>query len=123
MPMSLHFRPARAEDVDAAIPLIYSSGPAAFDYVFAGTPKGSAQDFLRKAFVSGAGQFGYRQHWLGEQDGQVVAAGTVYLTAHVHESFGHIRSADSHVEAEHARQCAELRVTLHRVRSLLTRGT
>lgn len=44
--------------------------------MFAGTPKGSAQDFLRKAFVSGAGQFGYRQHWLGEQDGQVVAAGT-----------------------------------------------
>ena len=76
MPMSLQFRPARPEDVDAAIALIYSSGPAAFDYVFAGTPKGSAQDFLRKAFVSGAGQFGYRQHWLGEQDGQVVAAGT-----------------------------------------------
>ena len=74
--MSLQFRPARPEDVDAAIALIYSSGPAAFDYVFAGTPKGSAQDFLRKAFVSGSGQFGYRQHWVGEQEGQVVAAGT-----------------------------------------------
>ena len=49
--MSLQFRPARAEDVDAAIALIYSSGPAAFDYVFAGTPKGSAQDFLRKEFA------------------------------------------------------------------------
>lgn len=54
---------------------------------------------------------------------EVVATGTVYLTAHVHESFGHVRSADTHAEAEHARQCAELRVALHRVRSLLTRGT
>ena len=53
---------------------------------------------------------------------EVVAAGTVYLTAHVHESFGHVRSADTHAEAEHARQCAELRVAMHRVRSLLTRG-
>jgi hypothetical protein len=53
---------------------------------------------------------------------EVVAAGTVYLTAHVHESFGHVQGADSLAEAEHARQCAELRVALHRVRSLLTRG-
>lgn len=74
--MTLHFRPARSDDAEAAVPLIYSSGPAAFDYVFGGTPKGTAQDFLHKAFVSGAGQFGYRQHWVGEQDGRVVAAGT-----------------------------------------------
>ena len=74
--MSLHFRRARPEDVDAAVALIFSSGPAAFDYVFGGTPKGTAQDFLRRVFVSGAGQFGYRQHWVGEQDSQVVAAGT-----------------------------------------------
>ena len=74
--MPLHFRPARSDDAEAAVPLIYSSGPAAFDYVFGGTPKGTAQDFLHKAFVSGAGQFGYRQHWVGEQDGRVVAVGT-----------------------------------------------
>lgn len=74
--MTLHFRPARSDDAEAAVPLIYSSGPAAFDYVFGGTPKGTAQDFLHKAFVSGAGQFGYRQHSVGEQDGRVVAVGT-----------------------------------------------
>ena len=74
--MPLHFRPARSDDAEAAVPLIYSSGPAAFDYVFGGTPKGTARDFLCKAFVSGAGQFGYRQHWVGEQDGRVVAVGT-----------------------------------------------
>ena len=60
---------------------------------------------------------------------EVVAAGTVYLTAYVHESFGHLPasrlrefSEDRQIEAEHARQCAELRVALHRVRSLLTCG-
>jgi hypothetical protein len=30
----LMFRPAAASDVDAAVPLIHSSGPAAFNYVF-----------------------------------------------------------------------------------------
>jgi hypothetical protein len=57
---------------------------------------------------------------------EVVTAGTVFLTAYVHESFGHASASLLHEdrlpEAEHARQSAELRVTLHRVRSLLTRG-
>ncbi len=64
---------------------------------------------------------------------EVIAAGTVYLTAYVHESFGHIsasrlrgrlgnQGAERQIEAEHARLCAELRVALHRVRSLLTHG-
>ena len=76
--MPLTFRRARLDDVDAAIPLIYSSGPDAFDYAFARPGRNSAQDFLRYAFVQGGGQFGWRQHWVGEQDGQVVAAGTVF---------------------------------------------
>lgn len=62
---------------------------------------------------------------------EVIAAGTVYLTAYIHESFGtafvHVSASEGQgverqIEAEHARQCAELRVALHRVRSLLTRG-
>ncbi|MBD9517796.1 GNAT family N-acetyltransferase [Pseudomonas sp. PDM22] len=76
--MPLTFRRARPDDVDAAIPLIYSSGPDAFDYAFARPGRNSAQDFLRYAFAQGSGQFGWRQHWVGEQDGQVVAAGTVF---------------------------------------------
>ncbi|MBX9756514.1 MAG: GNAT family N-acetyltransferase [Pseudomonadaceae bacterium] len=74
--MPLAFRRALPDDVAAAVPLIYSSGPAAFDYAFACTAKGDAQDFLRWVFVRGRGQFGYRQHWVGSQDGQVVASGT-----------------------------------------------
>lgn len=76
--MPLTFRPARVTDVDAAVPLIYSSGPDAFDYAFARPGRNSAQDFLRYAFVQGSGQFGWRQHWVGELDGRVVAAGTVF---------------------------------------------
>ncbi|WEX00003.1 GNAT family N-acetyltransferase [Pseudomonas nitroreducens] len=76
--MPLTFRRARPDDVDAAVPLIYSSGPDAFDYAFARPGRNSAQDFLRYAFVQGGGQFGWRQHWVGEQDGKVVTAGTVF---------------------------------------------
>ncbi len=75
--MSLIFRPANASDVEQAVPLIYSSGPAAFDFVFkrAGL---DAQGFLRAAFVDGRGMFGYPRHWAGERAGKVVAVGTGY---------------------------------------------
>lgn len=71
----LSFRPAMAEDVAAAVPLIHSSGPAAFEYVFAVPGLGDAQAFLRQAFVDGAGEFGWRNHVVGVLDGTVVAAG------------------------------------------------
>jgi ribosomal protein S18 acetylase RimI-like enzyme len=71
----LTFRPAVAADVAAAVPLIHSSGPAAFDYVFAVPGVGDAQAFLRHAFVDGAGEFGWRNHVVGVLDGAVVAAG------------------------------------------------
>jgi ribosomal protein S18 acetylase RimI-like enzyme len=72
--MPLTFRPARADDVDAVLPLIYSSGPAAFNYVFGAD---QVRDFLRQVFVGKHGQFSHRQHWVGELDGQVVVAGTL----------------------------------------------
>ncbi|MBF7730964.1 GNAT family N-acetyltransferase [Pseudomonas sp. N040] len=75
--MPLKFRPAESRDAEQAVPLIYSSGAAAFDYVFkrAGL---SAEDFLRAAFVDGSGMFGYPRHWVGELGGRVVATGTGY---------------------------------------------
>ena len=73
--MKIAFRSAVAADVEAAVPLIYSSGPAAFDYVF--TVKGgpTAEDFLRWAFLDGVGEFGWRNHVVGELDGRIVAVG------------------------------------------------
>lgn len=72
--MPLTFRRATPADADTCIPLIHSSGPAAFEQVFGRR----AQDFLQQAFISGRGQFGCRQHWLAERDGRVLAVGTAY---------------------------------------------
>ncbi|HEX7340557.1 MAG TPA: N-acetyltransferase [Rhodanobacteraceae bacterium] len=73
--MPLLIRPACVEDAALAVPLICSSGPAAFDYVFA-RGGGDATAFLRRAFVDGAGEFGWRNHVVAEYAGQVVAAGS-----------------------------------------------
>ncbi|WP_323844866.1 GNAT family N-acetyltransferase [Microbulbifer magnicolonia] len=68
----INFRPCRPDDADAAIPLIYSSGPAAFDYVFCDSAAHQSLDFLRYAFVRGQSEFGYRQHLAAEIDGKLV---------------------------------------------------
>lgn len=73
--MPAEFRPARPGDVEAALPLIYASGPAAFEYVFGPSCAGGARSYLRAAFLDGAGQFGWRNHVVGVRGGEVVAAG------------------------------------------------
>lgn len=75
--MDVTFRPARPEDTDAAVPLIYSSGPSSFDYVL-GTRRHAATGFLAHAFADGAGQFGWRNHHVGVWRDRVVAAGACW---------------------------------------------
>lgn len=75
---TVQFRAATAQDAEAAVPLIHSSGPAAFDYVFALPGHGDTQAFLRRAFVDGAGEFGWCNHVVGELEGVVVAVGAGY---------------------------------------------
>ena len=75
--MNINFRPATPEDVHAAVPLIYSSGPAAFDFIFSPKPK-QALEFLHYTFVDGNGEFGYKYHVVGEVEGKVVAVGTAF---------------------------------------------
>ncbi len=75
---SLVFRPARPTDAEAAVPLIHSSGPAAFDYVFGPRGTASALAFLHHAFRDGEGEFGWRNHHVGELDHRVVAVGAAY---------------------------------------------
>ena len=62
--MAFQIRAARADDVAAAVPLIYSSGPAAFDYVLARNGA-DATAFLAHAFANGAGEVGHRNHVVG----------------------------------------------------------
>lgn len=70
-------RPSLPEDAALAVPLIYSSGPAAFDYVFK-TNKFSAQDFLNYAFVRSGGAFSFQNHHSVLLDDKLVGAGAVF---------------------------------------------
>jgi ribosomal protein S18 acetylase RimI-like enzyme len=73
------FRPAMPEDADVAVPLIYSSGPAAFDYVFGA---GCAKAFLRDAFAGEEGEFSHRTHEVALLRGHVAAVGAVFDGRH-----------------------------------------
>lgn len=76
--LQVRFRPAMPGDAAAAVPLIYSSGPDAFDYVFMTRDGGDALDFLQHCFVDGAGEFGWRNHRVGVIGDRVVAVGAGY---------------------------------------------
>jgi ribosomal protein S18 acetylase RimI-like enzyme len=76
--MNIVFRPAEPADADAVVPLIYSSASAVFDFLFAVPGWVGAQQFLRRAFVDGAGQFGFPNHVVGVEDGVVVAVGAAW---------------------------------------------
>jgi ribosomal protein S18 acetylase RimI-like enzyme len=71
------FRSATAQDVDAVLPLIYSSGPQAIDYAFACQGQ-TSHDFLRFAFTDGKGHLGYRNHTVAVLDGQVQGVAAFY---------------------------------------------
>lgn len=78
--MPLTFRPAVAADAPALAPLVYRSGPAAFDYAFS-HGKRHALDFLRWTLARPAGEFGHDLHWVGELDGRIVATGAAFSGA------------------------------------------
>jgi ribosomal protein S18 acetylase RimI-like enzyme len=75
---ALTFRAANRADVADAVPLIYSSGPAAFDYVFNTGGTRDAPAFLRLAYLKGGGEFGWRAHRIAEMGGQVAAVGAAF---------------------------------------------
>ncbi|PJZ76753.1 GNAT family N-acetyltransferase [Leptospira neocaledonica] len=70
-------RPARPDDAAAAVPLIYSSGPAAWDYVF-NEGKISSQDFLIKSFQGTKNTFSYKNHYVAEKNGEVVGSIVIF---------------------------------------------
>jgi len=65
---NFHFAPCKPEDANDAVPLIYSTGPDAFDYVFK-NEKTTALDFLNYAFQTKGGEFSYDNH-IGLYDGK-----------------------------------------------------
>jgi len=74
-------RPARPEDVEAAVPLIYSSGPEAFDFVFSHRSRVDAHGFIAHGFASGWGEFSWRYHRVVEVGGEVVGTAVGYTGA------------------------------------------
>jgi ribosomal protein S18 acetylase RimI-like enzyme len=78
--MNIEFRPATPEDCEQVVPLIYSSGPQTFDYVFAVDHPDQSLDFLRQAFIRDQGQFSYTEHTLILADGQIVGCGSLFNT-------------------------------------------
>lgn len=77
--MNITFRAAEPSDVDAMVPLIYSSGPAAFEYAFKVSEHKSAQDFLKYAFVRPGSEFSYTNHTcVIDGEGDVVGSGAAF---------------------------------------------
>lgn len=80
--MNVIIRPARPEDAGALAPLVYSSGPAAFDYVFSHRTRTNAVEFLIRSLRTSGGEFGYDVHWAVELGGEVVGAGAGFTGEH-----------------------------------------
>lgn len=70
---SIIIRPAEVKDVDTIVPLIYSSGPAAWDYVFTQGSK-IPFDFLRTSFIKRGNTISYKNHYVAELNGEVVGS-------------------------------------------------
>lgn len=79
--MEPFIRPARAEDAPHAAPLIFTSGPDAFNYVFSHRTRVNAVGFLEYAFACGHGEFSWPVHWVVELDGAIVGTAAGYTGA------------------------------------------
>ena len=73
----IELRPCIPSDVDAAVPLIYSSGPTAFDYVFK-TGSRTAQEFLKHAFQRKGGEFSFDNHHAILTNNQLIGVGSAF---------------------------------------------
>ncbi len=70
-------RPALPKDVEGAVPLIYSSGPKAWSFVFQEGTTGPF-DFLRNAFVKRGNTISYSNHFVATKGDMVVGSLIVY---------------------------------------------
>src|SRR6185436_9550529 len=83
MHQTISIRPAEAKDVEAAIPLIYSSGPDAWDYVFA-DGKYKSSDFIRYIFVKRGNSIGYKNHFVACDGNKVIGTILIYSLPSFH---------------------------------------
>ncbi|EMJ89194.1 GNAT family N-acetyltransferase [Leptospira meyeri] len=70
---NLIIRTAKPTDVETIVPLIYSSGPKAWTYVF-GEGKKTPFDFLNSSYVKRGNTVSYTNHYVAELNGKVVGS-------------------------------------------------
>lgn len=76
---AIAFRTCVPEDVEKAVPLIYSSGPSAFDYVFK-TNSITSHDFLKYAFQREGGEFSFDNHSAVVVHESLVGVGAIFTS-------------------------------------------
>lgn len=74
---SISISPSKKEEVESLVPLIYSSGPDAFNYIFQ-TKKHAAQDFLKFVFLKSSGEFSYLNHTTAYLNNEIVGVGAIF---------------------------------------------
>ena len=72
--MSIEIRPSQPSDAAAVAPLIYSSGPYSFNYVFA-SDDSKVIPCVQDAFTKQHGELQYKNHLTVLQDGDIVGCG------------------------------------------------
>ena len=75
--MKIELKPSHPSEVEIAAPLMYSSGPDAFEYVFK-NHKVSAVDFLKYAFVRKGGEFSFDNQYSLYKEGKMVGLGSIF---------------------------------------------
>jgi ribosomal protein S18 acetylase RimI-like enzyme len=75
---AIAFRPCNADDADAAVPLIISSGPAAFDYIFADRSPEQTPRFVARAFRDDGMELGYSAHTAMLLEGRLAAIAALW---------------------------------------------
>lgn len=73
----IQLKPCTRADVKEAVPLIYASGPDAFEFVFKSEAH-SAQEFLKFAFLKKGGEFSFENHYALWKQDEIVAIGAVF---------------------------------------------
>lgn len=84
--MNVEIRQARPDDADAAIDLIYSAAPAAYEFLYS-IKGGKGRDYIRYEFQRGTGFLGAAAHTVAVVDGQVAGIGSFY-TKDKHKALG-----------------------------------
>lgn len=74
---NIEFKMTSVQDVAAAVPLMYSSGPYSFDYVFCHSEQHQGTEYLRKAFIEQDIEFSHRHHLGLYLEGELVALGCI----------------------------------------------